>query len=94
MKAKHILAVGAAGVTLLGASTLLASISDELTVYASQNTTENPNPENFRSTQWRYRDKSNIPLTFKYTEGYSDEPGEETGLTYKKKLFRWRHLGT
>ena len=84
MKVKHILAVGAAGVTLLGASTLLASISDELTVYASQNTTENPNPENFRSTQWRYRDKSNIPLTFKYAEKYSGEPGEFAEFTYVK----------
>ena len=84
MKVKHILAVGAAGVTLLGASTLLASISDELTVYASQNTTENPNPENFRSTQWRYRDKSNLPLTFKYAEKYSGEPGEFPEFTYVK----------
>ena len=36
MKAKHILAVGAAGVTLLSASTLLALVSNHSVVYADQ----------------------------------------------------------
>lgn len=61
MKTKHILAVGAAGVTLFGTSSLSAALFEQETVYAVETEAKPTNPDEITQTSYRTSDGTSIP---------------------------------
>ena len=80
MKAKQILAVGAAGVSLLGSNILLASIDHDSVVYAEQA----PDGQFTNGTTWKYLNGKNGYADYKFESGYVANAGSIAGYTHVK----------
>ena len=78
MKAKRFLAVGAAGVSLFGASALLASVSNHSVVYADQA----PDGQFTNGTVMKYLNGKYGYADFNFQNGYVATPGSIPGYTY------------